>query len=449
MSLAKKSFSLLKRDGFLFIANTFTSIYIARVLGPTVMGVWVILSLIPVYAESFGRLKFDSAAVYYLGQGNYSEKAVERTLNSIALIVSLIIGIPLLLFSPNLCRYMFGGSLEELFFVRLMILQIPFTFLYMNYCYLIIFKENTKVYNQMTIIKALVGSLGALFLIFIFDLQLEGIVYASVLSVFLSFLFGYFRSDIAKEKGLSLLNFAMIRDFRSFSMKMYLAGIVGNFNVYIIRTMLIAYLAPAKMAFFSIAQDRASFLNKIPDSMNIMLFSRISKLTDHTEKNILAAKGIRVIAIGLIISGIIALLAIKPMVILLYGMEYLPVVEPFYFIIPGVVAYGLISVMIQYFNGIGKTNLQIWIFCFITIFQVILAILLIEDYGIMGASVTFSLSMIFSLVISFYLFLRESKESLSILYLSMSDVYFILNFLNDFLPAKLRLKSSLLKKKTG
>ena len=65
MFLASKSTSILKRDVFLYAMKIFTSVIIARKLGPEMLGVFVILSLIPSYAESFGRLKFDIAAVYF------------------------------------------------------------------------------------------------------------------------------------------------------------------------------------------------------------------------------------------------------------------------------------------------------------------------------------------------------------------------------------------------
>jgi hypothetical protein len=68
MSLAAKSTSILKRDAFIYAIKILTSVIIARKLGAEMLGVFVILSLIPSYAESFGRLKFDIAAVYFLGK---------------------------------------------------------------------------------------------------------------------------------------------------------------------------------------------------------------------------------------------------------------------------------------------------------------------------------------------------------------------------------------------
>ena len=70
MSFGNKSFSIFKRDILLFVLNVFTSIVIARKLGPDLLGIWIIISLIPAYAEAFGRTKFDLAAVYFIGKKN-------------------------------------------------------------------------------------------------------------------------------------------------------------------------------------------------------------------------------------------------------------------------------------------------------------------------------------------------------------------------------------------
>ena len=91
MNFANKSFSLLQRDMFLFFTNLATGIVIARFLGPTMMGLWVILLLIPGYAEAFGRFKFDIAAVYFLGKRKTSIGEMVFILNILALLTSIIL----------------------------------------------------------------------------------------------------------------------------------------------------------------------------------------------------------------------------------------------------------------------------------------------------------------------------------------------------------------------
>lgn len=431
MSLSKKSFSLFKRDAFLFIANTLTSVIIARKLGPEVMGVWILLSLIPIYAESFGRLKFDIASVYFLGKGLYAEKDVERTLNSVAIIVSLIICVPTIILSKQICIYLFNGSTANLFYLRIVILQIPFSFLYMNYSYLLIYKENTKVYNLMTVIKALVGSFGALILILLFGLGISAVVITSVASVLLGLLYGYYKSSIKSTIKYDFLNLNMVRDFSGYAFKLYLSGIIGNLNAYIMRTLLAKVLVISKLTFFSIAQDRATFLNKIPEAINMLLFSRISKADSDVEKNELASKGLRLVFLSTLIAGILAILFIKPLVWILYGNDYLPMVTPFICFIPGVIASGCISLLIQYFNGINKTSAQIFIFSMILLLQVALVFLFWSKLTIVSASICFSISMVVTFFFSIFLFLKYSKQSIKSIYIRKNDFTFLYGFLKD------------------
>lgn len=420
------------------MTNTITSIAIARTLGPEIMGLWVILSLVTIYAETFGRLKLEVASVYYLGQGKYSEKDAERTLNSVAILVSAIICLPTLVWSKQLCLYLFDGSINNLFYLRVILLQVPFSFLYMNYSYLLIYKENTGIYNRMTIIKALVSSVGALLLIYVFNLRLGGVVYSSIASVLFGFIYGFFNSKILPEKGLKLINLSLLRDFASYGSKLYVAGIVGNLNVYVIRTILAVYLSPASLAFYSIAQDRATLLNKIPESLNILLFSRISKLQNGREKSDLAARSLRIVGFVMLLAGVSSLFVIEPLIKLLYGEDFLPMVMPFKILIPGILALGCISILIQFFNGVGKISIQIWIYFIILVIQVALSFLLIEKYGVNGASVVFSVSMTLTFILSIILFLNVSGNTVRSLIFTKKDFQFLIEFFENYWPKKLR-----------
>ena len=55
--------------------NLLMRVAVARILGPEMIGLWVILLLIPGYAEAYGRLKFDIVAVYFLGKKKAREQA--------------------------------------------------------------------------------------------------------------------------------------------------------------------------------------------------------------------------------------------------------------------------------------------------------------------------------------------------------------------------------------
>ena len=72
----------------LLLTNLGTGIIVARTLGPSVLGVWMILGILPSYAEAFGRLKVDVASVYIIGKGEFKSESVLFILNVIALLSS-------------------------------------------------------------------------------------------------------------------------------------------------------------------------------------------------------------------------------------------------------------------------------------------------------------------------------------------------------------------------
>lgn len=436
MSLAKKSFSMFQRDALLFVTGTITSILIARKLGPDVMGIWMIIILIPIYAETFGRLKFDIAAIYFLGKGDFEERDVERTLNSIAIFLSILICIPCYIFSKEICQYLFNASSENVLLLRICLIQIPFTFLYMNYTYLFIYREDTVTYNRMVVIRALMGSIGAVLALYLFESGLFGVILLSISGIAFAFLYGFFRFKGRGNGNYPLINLRMIKTFSSYTSKLYLAGVISNLNLYVVRTLLAIFLAPSQLAFFGIAQDRAGLLTKIPESLNVLLFSRLSKSNSSMEKNELTIKGFRVILLAMSFGALLAIVFIYPMVWLLYGKIYLPMVGPFVILLPGIIASGCISVLLQYFNGTGKSSIQVLIFSIVLLVQAILLFVINKNLTTILASFVFSIAMILACTYTIKLFIRDTQFKWNDLVIKKSDVSIIANLISDKLKRK-------------
>jgi O-antigen/teichoic acid export membrane protein len=141
MGLASKSLSVLIRDVFLLFSTLLTSVVIARTLGPEIMGVWIIINIIPSYAEMFGRTKVELAAIYFLGKKFHSVGDVLATLNLIAGIVSSLIVVMLLGAYDFLSVTLLKDDADKysLSLVAVLVL-IPLKFFYLNYMYLHTFK---------------------------------------------------------------------------------------------------------------------------------------------------------------------------------------------------------------------------------------------------------------------------------------------------------------------
>lgn len=427
MSLTRNSISIFQRDVLIFISGTITSVLIARKLGPALMGVWSILSLIPIFAESFGRLKFDIASVYFLGKKLFNKNEVIAMLNFIALITSLVIIFPIFIFSESLCRYFFTGSIEYLNLFRLILLQIPFLFFYSNYNYILIATENFAVYNNMVLIRVFFATFGSVIALYLFNVGLVWLLIISISSLVVSVLYSHLFFSFGRRTIFPSLNMFMVKTFFKYSINFYISGIITNLNTYLIRSLLALYLIPSQLAYYSIAQDRVSLLSKVSDSICPVIFAKMSKENLIEEKVLLTIKAIRVSLSALLLFSLLFSLFIYPFVYILYGIDYLPIIPPFLIFIPAIYATSGLSILIQYFNSIGNSRKQTLIFLAILFFQTLLFYLVRKNVTVINASIIFSISNVIVFLSTLYFFLLKNNCKLNVVLPIRNDFETIIN----------------------
>ena len=432
MSFANKSFSVFKRDILLFVLNVFTSIVIARKLGPELLGIWVIVCLIPGYAEAFGRIKFDLAAVYFIGKKKYIENEVMFHLNIIAILTGIFIVALIFIFKDDIILLLFNGESKNLTLIYAILPIIPLNFLFFNYSYLLISREDVEYYNIMIVVKAIIGSGGACLLLLIFDLGLWSVLVSSVISVLVALILGIWRFNQmnVNSKMTYKLNKNLLKDFFNYSYKLYIGGLISFLNIYIMKSILSLYLSPAKVAFYSLAQDRATLLNKLPDAVNVLLYPRVSN-SNELESSNSTIKAFRLLLILSTFSAIILAVFIYPLVLLMYGEAYLPIVMPLIIILPGVLVSGTASVFTSYFIGIGRSDLIMKLSIFPLILQIFLGFILIQKYSIFGAAFSFTIAMSMYGLIQTYYFIKISANSYKTLMPRQEDFLYIINFIKS------------------
>ncbi|MDC0309190.1 polysaccharide biosynthesis C-terminal domain-containing protein [bacterium] len=429
MFLASKSTSILKRDVFLYAMKIFTSVIIARKLGPEMLGVFVILSLIPSYAESFGRLKFDIAAVYFLGKQKYRMGEVVLTLNMLALATSgLIVGVIVWQFDWIYGLLFSKTKYDATMLAHFILLQIPVHFLWMNYSYLILHKEDVVTYNRMIIINALVSSLLSITLLLLFDLGLWAVVVSTVLGTLLSLIYGIIALGAIGPTG-KLFNRSLIRDLFQYGSKLYTGGLIGHFQAYITNLLTVLYLAPAQVSFFSLARGFGQMMDRVPAALNTILFPQLAKTVDPKEAARIAARAFRLLLVLLIVVAVIAVILIHPTVHLMYGSAFLPLVVPFLILIPGIVLSGATSPFMQYFMSINRPGLAVTLPIFPLAIQVALALLIIPMWGPAGAALAFTTGLVAFSLISCWMFLKLSGCTLrSDLMVRREDILYLWRF---------------------
>jgi O-antigen/teichoic acid export membrane protein len=430
LSLAAKAYSLFRRDILLFVTNTITGIVVARQLGPTALGLWVILQMLVGYAEAFGRIKFDAAAVYMLGRKKYEIRDVVFTLNTLAVVTSaLVVGLILWRFEW-VYQALFANSDHDVrVYMGLVLVQVPLQFVSMNYAYLYIHREDVATYNAMVVIRSLMSSVLAIILLVTTDMGLLAVVLSTIVSVFAGLLYGIVRFGPVQGTR-PLLKIALIRDLFSYASRLYATGVIGQLNAYMTRLVLALYLVPAQVAYFAMAQNFGQLLNKVPDALNTILFPRLSKIDSESESAQLAAAAFRVVLVILTALGICAFFLLGPLVTLLYGAAFVAVIEPFRIILPGLILSGATTVLDQFFSGIGKPGISGKIAVAPLVIQTLGATLLVPSLGLLGGALALLASLLSLAAIQLAVFMRLSGCTIkSNLLIRSEDIATVARFL--------------------
>jgi O-antigen/teichoic acid export membrane protein len=430
MSLAEKSNSRFWCDIFLYVVRLIASVAIARILGPAAMGLWIILTMIPSYAEAFGRFKVDIAAVFYLGKGKYKLGETAFVLNIVALFSSAIL-ILIFLWQRNIFyTYLFKGVSDVNTLVYLILLIIPMHFLIVNYSYLLIYLEDMKSYNSMLILKELLSSFLAIVSLVFLKWGVLSMIVSTLIGGFSALIYGVWKVQ-KKEHMVPNFNLGIIKDLFQYSKYLYVVGLVSQLNTYVSSLIVAFYLIPSQLAFFRMGQDKAQILNKIPDAINTILYPRISKGSNTAgESENLAARCCRVSFLLLSVFGLLAALLIKPAVFILYGKEYLPLTISFWLLLPGIIFLGAAGPLNQYFMGIGRPITLLWISIIPFVTQIGLGLILIPRLGVIGAAITTTLSFILMSFITMLIFKRFTRISLvNIIFSDKADIKIVLDFI--------------------
>ena len=429
MSVSNHTFSIFLRDIFLTISNTITGIIIARKLGPEFFGFWMILMLIPSYAEAFGRIKVDIASVYFIGKKKYNEFSILNNINSIGSLITVFIILLFLLFFEYIYNFLFVDIDYDLKnYVYIIILQIPTQIFFLNYSYYHLAKENIRVYNWMLIIKAITNIILITIFLLLLNLNILGVIISLIISTFCGFLYGFINSDFSKIK--LYLNISESKDLIRYSLNFYISGILTHFNEVGVRTLALVFVSPVQIGFLALGQNLSKLLNRINDALNSILFSRISKSNFESAKD-LTIKSFRMISILIFFSGIIFFVLIKHLIILMYGVEFLESTNIVKIIIPGILIYGSTTTIMSFFNGVGMASTIPKIQIIPILFHLVLAYILIENYGIQGGAAAYSLGLIFYSLLLIRKFIIITKCTITDLIPTYNDLILLKNFINQ------------------
>jgi len=416
-----------------FLAAIFTSlstILISRAFGPVGKGIFTMVAFFPALALNFGHLGLGNANTYLISQDK--EKTRKSFYNSFwyGLIIGWFFMVVLALiyrFSPT--SLVGKGQIGSWAFY-LSLFAIPFVLWENFYQGIFVGRQEFKFFNLIILFSKILLFIGLVFLIYFYNINLSNIKIAIIYYVLLMslpaiiyslyFVFQYgFPFEFDKE---------ILRKTISFGIRSYLACLLAflvlRSDIYFLNY----FRGLEEVGWYSLAVGFCDGILLLISSITLVLFP---KITENQEQGLeTTLKVSRITSLALFVIIIFSYLFGKPIILLLFGEQFLNSILPLFILLPAIYFWAITSFLTQFFASKGFPWISVLIWLPGLIINVILNIIFIPRYGIIAAALTSLLGYGLTFILHYIYLQRYAKVSFS--EMSIPKIKEILNHLKKF-----------------
>ncbi len=400
-SLIKESSITFLARGLVFILSMGTSIIVSRLLGPSLKGTFSVIILIISVVSLIMQFGLGSASIYY-GARNQNELPIHAgnlMIASFGLGILGIILVQLILYVPAFNDYLNANGVKE-YLIKVLILFLPLVQLKEYLPQILRAAGRIIKYNLVRIWHAFSYLILIIILLWIMQMGISGVINAWIISLILMVLFDVWLTIRTVGGSIKINGSLLYRSFK-FGMCVY-PGNIAQFLNYRLDVFIVGvFRTPAEIGYYVTAQMIAEKLWEIPEAIRTVLLYQVATSEDRNKINQTTARVSRVVF--LIIGSICGLIVVTsyPLIYLMYGKAYLPVVPALILILPGIWMLSIGKLLVIHLIGSGHP--KVGTICAIVSLAatVILDLLLIPNFGIIGASIASSTSYsIYTLLVS-------------------------------------------------
>jgi O-antigen/teichoic acid export membrane protein len=211
-----------------------------------------------------------------------------------------------------------------------------------------------------------------------------------------------------RYRPVARFDLSIVRDLFRFSSRLYLAGLFEHLNQYLTGLVLAVYMAPSEVAFFRMGQDRVQLLDQVPGSINTVLYPRLANTSADADRYRTVSHACAMSVLLLAGLGLLAALIAWPVVRVLYGRDFLPMVTVMWALLPGILTAGATLPITQYYLSVGRPGVPLWISAAGVTVQLALAVILLPHWGYVGAALALGTALLLQSSLRIILFTRHS-----------------------------------------
>lgn len=389
-----------------------TSILIARGLGTEKQGQFSYYALIFGIIASYGNIGIMSAMSYFLKRTNFKTNDIINTNISTLLIFSLVYVLAFVMFK----NLIFTDSI----YILLLLWSIyAITLMFSNFITTIyIANENIYVYNRYYIFLYILKGIIIIILYYTNNLNIITIslLYAIIECIRLVLLV-----NKIKLKFKFKIDSKILKEEFKYGIPLYLAGLFIYLNYRVDQISVRQILGNTQLGVYSIAVQLADLAFIFPESIKSAFEGRLYACKEKQEKQEISAQIIRFAFYTTVIICIIGGLC-KPLVTILYGVEYKATGVAMLILLIGIPFCSIGKIAPTYFTTEGKTKTHLKVSLIVLIINIVLNYILIPKIGINGAAIASTIAYIFFGIIYIILLKQQGIEIKKIFLIEKKDV---------------------------
>ena len=374
-------------SGLLQVANL---VIVARFLTVPEMGQYTLAILLPTLLAPMLTLGIQSANIYGIGRKLISPSEVLYVNVIILGLIALIgVGVTLVFLYFFSSAFFPGLSYELLILTAVAILPVLFLTVIPTIFQAI---QNYTVYNAIAVVNPLV----------LLCVTVTGLIISNSLkSVLISYLIAnsivfigitYLAIKHIKLSSYSVVKFS--KDFFKYSIASHLSNIVTLLNYRSSILLLGHFTVPAQVALYSVGLQMVEKLWLPSQAVSMILLPKITHEMNDNAKEV-STLTVTTARLVLIITTILALgfLVLSPFIIqIMFGVNYKDSVYVCLFLAVGIVLWAPSRILASDIAARGLANVNLHNAIYVLIINIVLSVILIYQYGYLGAAVATSIA---------------------------------------------------------
>jgi O-antigen/teichoic acid export membrane protein len=381
-------------------------VLIARKLGPEGNGFFAMAILIPTVLANFLNFGVGPATVYFVSRGDFNVHQAMAGNLRLALIVAtagVACALPVLVIWGT---ELFPGVPQGLLYFGLASFPLTLLLAYLNT--ILQGLEDFKALNLTVLLPPYVNLVGVVIALHVLTLGVEGTMVAYIIGQVVGLLVVFAllsRSKILQKQTNQHTSLSVYaQKILSYGWKAHLSNILAFVNYRADIFLVNFFLTPAVTGIYVIAVQVAETLWMLSQATSTVLLPRLSAMHQNPKARMaLANKGF------LVVSGITAGASLGVACLLywlispVFGEEYVEALPAFSWLLPGIIAGAGSRIYANCIAAAGKPEWNMYSAIGVVTVNVIGNILLVPEYGIVGAAWATSVAYCFNALVKAYL----------------------------------------------